>query len=67
MRQPVDSVHEKRNMARGHEGIFTGDDFDVLFDILEKYENEICQQISQKWFHLLNFVIKFNNKARLKH
>ena len=45
--RPAQRAHCIKNMAKGSADYFTGDDFDVIFEILENDGEEVAKEMSQ--------------------
>ena len=54
--RPAQRAHSIKNMAKGSADYFTGEDFDVIFEILENDEEEIAKELSQAMNSVVNEV-----------
>ena len=44
---PSQRAHSIKNIAKGFTVYFTGEGFDVIFEILENHEEEMAKEMSQ--------------------
>ena len=54
--RPAQRAHCIKNMAKGSADYFTGEDFDVIFEILEDDEKEMAKEMSQAMDSVVNEV-----------
>ena len=54
--RPTQRAHCIKNMAKGSPDYFTGEDFDVIFEILEDDEKEMAKEMSQAMDSVVNEV-----------
>ena len=50
----VGRAYSVKNMTKGSADYFTGEDFDVIFKILEKDEEEMAKEMSQAMDSVVN-------------
>ena len=54
--RPSQRAHSVKDMAKGSADYFTGEDFDVIFEILENDEEKMAKELSQAMNSVVNEV-----------